>query len=1789
MFCLSLFILVSSVLVSATSVSESDYLDQSIEHPTRQSLSLGSTSLEIFGNLFGRDVPSGDFSCGADRPCSNGACCGASGWCGYQPEYCGNGCQSNCNATAECGQYSENAGQKCPLNVCCSEFGFCGTTPDFCGNGCQSNCKQPKPTAKKSNVRKKLVAYYEGWNQQHPCGTMSLDQVPVDDISHLVFAFAYISEDLKITTMDGLSASMFKDITQLKLRNPSLKVMVALGGWTYTDPGKTRTVFSDMVHSDTGRGQFIKNLLGFMTQYGFDGVDFDWEYPGAPDRGGKPTDGPKYTQLLKELRKEIKEQHKNYIVTFTAPTSYWYLRHFDLKGMTRYADWINLMSYDLHGVWDASNPIGDQVLAHTNMTEIDLALDLFWRNNIDPSDIVLGLGFYGRSFKLKDAKCWKPGCAFSSTPADEGPCTKTGGILSYKEIIDIIAETGAKPHYDDKAEVNYFVYGQNNWISFDNEKSFQAKIAYAEKLGLDGLMIWAIDLDDAKHSALAALTGNPVDTVDYTPLAVVRPDTTTGASTDDPSKCRITDCDGHCTPGEVGVGRIKGLDGSNYCGGPGSEHARWICCPAWTSLTADQCHWDNGGGNVKTDCSGKCGVGEIQVAGDSYGWTGKLDTGDYDYHCLRGGKVFCCKSGNLQRYLDICTWTECGGTCPSDKQHVLTTDSGGPKANARCAYDSGGTGGPDAMDSNTPASRRRKLCCPSEQSFKNCGWRSKKVCSEQCGPDQITLDSDPQGEGAGSCDNGREQVFCCDPPAGLDRPFLPVDLDKLFPQEFLPAADAIPQFDLINFGGSTKFGVEDPDQNGIAFFLMAGSDTAVTSMKKRDNPSLVFLECPHDLLNVPLHEMQTARVVCMDRNPKSCFGVQKGGVEGTVVHMPDECGKGSWARAVSLKPSQDQSTPLDMVLNSPNSTVYDFTFDYNIGLVRRDAGRISIRMDYSNVPGYWGHVVNSPGMRKRNLNQLVDRFFSSRTKDWDNKFNELDRVENSGDIMRGSLDQLVFFERKMCTTSKGQYGQGIAVAIEGNTDIVGAYGFSLVATWNAGQEIEVHEAAGFYHPRGTTYATFKVSGTGTLDPKQKLDGNVLTKTFGKLSNGGHSLWHGWANFVPYSEMGVQLATSGGDDGAVSFSGYLESKVQADWGHHTVHFPNHPGGLTDIPEFTASKGNSDMIPMGEMSSESSISVVNTVKVGLRPILTFSRPFTNAVGGDLPDMSVTQRLTGKFVFGNTDGASTEVCLDHVVRLEHVTTMTDGDYVHWGPDYEFSYVHQQHQVGERQCFTEKSTKQRINHRDVQKLTDVASLNSSIVRDTDTSLHTSDTSSTPDERKKKKKRQGQGNDSDRIPDFRPIYEGGTDLLHLLNQEALPGVPEKHKIISCADCQTCGNITIADCCGCIWLPPDEEYLEGMIDPLGAFLDKRSVAHDDLCQNKTCTPEDGLSLNVLDDRQAVGTGPTRLFFAPKKLLFFRPPVLKTQPYPQYPNYWYNPFTTRNFENRLDARYTAGVKRYFHNASADCMNWDVVQRPIPDEIYPWPRISMNGYQFQRGRRYRQVYDTEHVFEGQTISRFLTKWLLSSKALKKRDEAWVTKFMMTVDAKWKNGRDPKAFVNRMIDELGSRDGVSKQERLTIFLSRPNKFKGRLFTGHRPISDATFMSLDAGDAQFTVAKEIGMVFTYMNQNTVWESFCESYNGILNLLEEFDRWYPNAFGTQQNDVSRLAAEWPRYIRSELDMAVTLARASLSMMFDRYKRLGALPYVPRWIRVMTPLVGQISKIKLDRIDFCFALPRTGV
>jgi chitinase len=88
----------------------------------------------------------------------------------------------------------------------------------------------------------------------------------------------------------------------LKDDNAGLETWISVGGWSFTDPGPTRNAFSVMTSTADNRKKFISGLINFMEHYGFDGVDLDWEYPQADDRGGVTADKANYVALAKDLR-----------------------------------------------------------------------------------------------------------------------------------------------------------------------------------------------------------------------------------------------------------------------------------------------------------------------------------------------------------------------------------------------------------------------------------------------------------------------------------------------------------------------------------------------------------------------------------------------------------------------------------------------------------------------------------------------------------------------------------------------------------------------------------------------------------------------------------------------------------------------------------------------------------------------------------------------------------------------------------------------------------------------------------------------------------------------------------------------------------------------------------------------------------------------------------------------------------------------------------------------------------------------------------------------------------------------------------------------------------------------------------------------------------------------------------------------------------------------------------------------------------------------------------------------
>jgi chitinase len=83
---------------------------------------------------------------------------------------------------------------------------------------------------------------------------------------------------------------------------------------------------------------------------------FQWEYPVADDRGGRPADFQNFPKFIANLKSALDHNSASRNgLTITIPASYWYLQNFDIVELVKYVDWFNIMTYDLHGTWDKGN------------------------------------------------------------------------------------------------------------------------------------------------------------------------------------------------------------------------------------------------------------------------------------------------------------------------------------------------------------------------------------------------------------------------------------------------------------------------------------------------------------------------------------------------------------------------------------------------------------------------------------------------------------------------------------------------------------------------------------------------------------------------------------------------------------------------------------------------------------------------------------------------------------------------------------------------------------------------------------------------------------------------------------------------------------------------------------------------------------------------------------------------------------------------------------------------------------------------------------------------------------------------------------------------------------------------------------------------------------------------------------------------------------------------------------------------------------------------------------------
>ncbi|KAH9896206.1 hypothetical protein F4778DRAFT_793935 [Xylariomycetidae sp. FL2044] len=404
---------------------------------------------------------------------------------------------------------------KCPLNVCCNIWGQCGIDEDFCIDtsidntpgtaeigtyGCISNCGMDIVNNKEPPSEFSRVAYFEAWNRERPCLHMDVTDIGTPH-THIHFAFGYITDDY-VPSAKG-SESQFQRFVKIR----DLKRVISFGGWAFSNDPATSHIIRDGV-KPANRQKFADNIVQFVEDNNLDGVDFDWEYPGADDipgaDPGTPEDGPNYLEFLKLVRKGLGDDK---VLAIAAPASYWYLKNFPIAEISEVVSYIVYMTYDLHGQWDVNNkfispgcPEGNCLRSHVNSTITHNALSMITKAGVKANKVMVGIVSYGRSFKMAEVGCEGPSCHYlggrNQSPAMPGECTETAGYIADAEIRKIKAD-GKYPveqYWDSASDSDIFIYNDVEWIGWMAPETKRRRVSRYAELNFAGASDWAVDL-----------------------------------------------------------------------------------------------------------------------------------------------------------------------------------------------------------------------------------------------------------------------------------------------------------------------------------------------------------------------------------------------------------------------------------------------------------------------------------------------------------------------------------------------------------------------------------------------------------------------------------------------------------------------------------------------------------------------------------------------------------------------------------------------------------------------------------------------------------------------------------------------------------------------------------------------------------------------------------------------------------------------------------------------------------------------------------------------------------------------------------------------------------------------------------------------------------------------------------------------------------------------------------------------------------------------------------------------
>ncbi len=396
---------------------------------------------------------------------------------------------------------------------------------------------------------KYIIGYYPSWAPER---NVFVKDIPAHKLTHINYAFSNLSEsgecilgdavaDIGRVYSAGESITGRKDpvaaeyhgnflqLLGLKHRYPDLKILISIGGWTWSGN------FSAAARDESSRQRFAASCIDlYLKQYRgvFDGLDIDWEYPVSGGlTNGKPEDKGNFTLLLNETRRQLDElgkaDNRQYLLTIAAPIGPGNIRNLELSAIASTVDWINLMGYDFHGAWDTTTNFNaplyrtpsDPADASLN---IDAAVKAYLSGDVPAGKLVLGVPFYGHGWSGVQGT----GNGLYQSTSGVAPGTWEPGSYDYKDIAANYLST-YEQYWNADAHVPWLYDPTSKiFISYDNPQSLSAKAAYVRDNDLAGVIIWEVSqgdetLFDALHLGLSA--DGPPRPTSVTTVVIPRP------------------------------------------------------------------------------------------------------------------------------------------------------------------------------------------------------------------------------------------------------------------------------------------------------------------------------------------------------------------------------------------------------------------------------------------------------------------------------------------------------------------------------------------------------------------------------------------------------------------------------------------------------------------------------------------------------------------------------------------------------------------------------------------------------------------------------------------------------------------------------------------------------------------------------------------------------------------------------------------------------------------------------------------------------------------------------------------------------------------------------------------------------------------------------------------------------------------------------------------------------------------------------------------------------------------